>query len=298
MKRDDCQDENQFDGRTYLYIRTHPEDNGYEPLPDGLPFWVSPDISIITPNGARGTEAIAGQVNYIEVIVTNNGGIIATDAFVEVFYGGPATGFVSTTAQKIGSQFVTVQGYSTSTVRIPWVPLPSQEGHLCLTARVSLLMPPDTFRDANTFDVRGDRHVAQRNIHIIKIKSSTDFSFDFNLVNPFVDLGEELILQTRFINANQIKDSVNEALGCCFTNFSNELFGQIKLEIEGKPTEINEKGECYVYIPHKSLIMARINVKRFEEVDNSCGKLHLLEIKLIAPRIESPIGGLWLLINP
>ncbi|PFS28822.1 hypothetical protein COK47_22890 [Bacillus cereus] len=297
MRREDCHEENPYDGRTYLYIRTHPDDIGQEPLPAGLPGYVSPDISIINPDGSKGTEAIAGMQNYIEVIVTNNGGIIANDALVEVFYGEPATGFIPTMSQKIGSGYVTVQGYSTASIEIPWIPLHSQTGHLCIIARVSLMMPPDTFRDPNVFDVYGDRHVAQRNISVINLNGESNFSFDVNLVNPFENSGE-LIFRARFINANSIKRSVDKALGCCFINFSEELFGQIKLEVDEQIRELDENGECYVYVRELTSRKVKIHVQKFNDIANSCEQLHLLEIQLIDPSEQSQLGGLWLLIRP
>ncbi len=46
---DDEEHKGEFDGKTFLYIRTNPADDGTEPLPSGLPCWISPDITIIQP---------------------------------------------------------------------------------------------------------------------------------------------------------------------------------------------------------------------------------------------------------
>jgi hypothetical protein len=83
--------EDEFAGRTYLYIRRYPEDTGINRLPYPAPGWTSPDISIIKPDGERGDEVVPGMENQIEVIISNNGGIIAKDALVEVFYSGPSS---------------------------------------------------------------------------------------------------------------------------------------------------------------------------------------------------------------
>ncbi|MDC7783210.1 hypothetical protein [Priestia megaterium] len=304
----ECHDEDPFNGRTYLYIRRHPDDYGLEPLPVGLPGYISPAISIITPDGVRATEVVPDGKYEIEVVVTNSGGIIATDAFVEVFFSGPTTAFIPIIANKIGHAFVTVQAHSTASVRIPWRPLPSQSGHLCLTARVSLIAPPDTFKDPNTFDVYQDRHIAQRNINVINLKGEQDFSFDFDLVNPLpLENTGELILQTRFANVDEMEDTINQALGCCFSHFSNSSFGEISLEIDENKQELDEEGRCGVYIPDNVVKKARLIVKGLKEDSNPCKLLHLLEVKLIQPELQNDsdetmhdhsIGGLWVIINP
>ena len=101
-----------FEGRIYLYIRRHPLDTGAEPLPAHLPTWTSPDIMVIRPDGTRGLEAIAGQLNKVEVTVTNNGGLIAGNAYVDVFFADPATVIIPATATLIGGDYLSVYGYS------------------------------------------------------------------------------------------------------------------------------------------------------------------------------------------
>lgn len=287
----------QFKGRTYLYIRRYPDDYGIDALQAGTPGWASPDISIIAPDGTRNSEAISGKENHIEVIVTNSGGINATDALVEVFFGGPTTGFVPNNAQKIGSQFITVQGYSTQSVRIPWVPSASQAGHLCLTARVSLNMPPDSFPDPNSFDVYGDRHIAQRNIHVIELAGKTDFTFEFNLVKPKLNHGAEIVFQAQFVNGSKIESTLNKVMGCNHLHFSDDVFGKINLELKGRIFEAKPDG-VWISIPECSPLKATLHIKGFKDIDNSCGHLHLLEVKLIDPSSNMLLGGLWLIINP
>lgn len=293
----ECREGDEFEGRTYLYIRTHPEDQGVEPRPANMCCVVSPDITIIQPDGTKGNEAIAGKVNHIEVVVTNKGGIDANDAYVEVFFGGPSTGFVATLAQKIGSVYVTIQGYSTSTARIPWVPLESDSGHLCLTARVSLVAPPDTYRDPSLFDIYNDRHLAQRNCHVVDLGGEKNFSFEFNLINPDRDNNGELMLQVKFINARHMEDTVNGVLGSDFAHFSNTLLGKIRVEVNGEEARSREPGMYSVYVPHNSLQKAKLYVEVFDEYDDMCQELHLLEVRLITYNYIT-IGGLWLIIKP
>jgi hypothetical protein len=96
-----------FKGRTYLYIRDHPLDTGAEPLSANLPWWVSPDITIIRPDGTHGL-AIAGQLNKVEVTVTNDSGLIAGNAYVDVFFADPTTVIMPATATLIGGGYLTI----------------------------------------------------------------------------------------------------------------------------------------------------------------------------------------------
>ncbi|MEC0128481.1 hypothetical protein [Paenibacillus pabuli] len=289
-----CPDEDIFEGQTYLYIRTHPDDNGIEPRPSDMLCAVSPDIIIIKPDGTRGDEGVAGERNHIEVIVTNGGGIPANDAFVEVFYGGPTTGFVATLAQMIGSQYVTVQGYSTSSIRIPWVP--TETGHLCLTARVSLVSPPDMYRYPDQFDIPRDRHLAQRNIHIIELKQESSFTFDFDLVNPTIENNGELLLEVQFINVSDKEDIINRALGSHFAHFSDRLFGNINLTVNGQEPHRRDSGVYSVYVPKDKPQKARIFVEKSIDTNEKCDKLHLLEVRLLEYN-RRVIGGMWIVIN-
>src|SRR5574341_499974 len=164
--------ENEYERRTYLYIRDHPLDNGTEPLPAGLPCWVSPDITVIKPDGTRGLEAVANQVNQVEVTVNNSGGINAVNAYVDVFFGNSATGFTPATAVFIGGNYLTIPSYGKQPITFSWMPAASYTGHGCLLARVSLIIPADTYVDPNVFNVPGDRHVSQRNIEVSTVPNS------------------------------------------------------------------------------------------------------------------------------
>lgn len=177
-----------FEALTYLYIRTNPSDDGTEPLAAGLPGWISPDINIIS-NAAPAPApdsgiAVAHQVNTIEVIVTNAGGVAANNAFVECFECSPSTGFSPASSTFIGSGFLTIPGTQTNRLQLNWTP--QHSGHICLLARVGLMFPPDVFRDPSIFDVYGDRHVAQRNVHVDEVRGPSQ-QFTFLVVNPFAE---------------------------------------------------------------------------------------------------------------
>jgi len=185
--RDEPPDDGRFEGRTFLLIRDDPVDTGVEPLPAALPGWLSPDIVVVKPDGTRGGEAIVGRQNGVEVTVHNRGGIDAVDAEVEAFVCGPSTGWTPTTAMSVGSGFLTIPAYTPAALLFPWTPGVALAGHNCLMARVRLLIPPDTYLNPLVFDVRGDRHVAQRNIEVlteVAVDGAQAFGFRFLVADP------------------------------------------------------------------------------------------------------------------
>ena len=171
----------EFEGRTYLYIRTNPADTGAEPLAAGLQFWTSPDIWIVKPGGAVGGQAVPNQVNQVQVTVTNAGGIPAIDALVDAFVADPSLVITPTTATLIGSGYLDVPAYSAATASFPWTPTASDAGHRCIVARVSLVLPPDTYLNPLAFEVVQDRHVAQRNIQVLEVAQGKMLIFPFML---------------------------------------------------------------------------------------------------------------------
>ena len=166
--------------------------------------------------------------------VTNKGGIPAIDAYVDAFVADPSTSFTPVTATPIGGTFVSVQGYSGASVSFPWVPGASEAGHRCLLARVSLVVPPDTYLNGAIFDVVGDRHIAQRNIHVVALSGAQkSLSFSFALVNP---LGKdaEFALQAREVKLGRGADVVRAALGCAFTPGAAAPLAAVKLAVDDR----------------------------------------------------------------
>lgn len=208
-------DEGEYPDATHLYIRTNPADDGSEPLAAGLAFWQSPDIVIIKPNGSRGTEAVADAVNQVEVTVTNDGGIPATDAFVDVFFGDPSTVMTPATTTLIGGGYVSIPAISTASATFPWTPSQPDAGHRCLLARVSLVIPPDTYVNGTLFDVTNDRHIAQRNIHVVAMTSGQKaMSFSFRIANPNFEESTLFTIQSAQIRRKDPGRLLTLSLGC------------------------------------------------------------------------------------
>jgi hypothetical protein len=180
-----------FDAKTFLYIRTNPLDNGDTPLNPSLAGWISPDLNIISNPTDTGI-AIKGVNNQVEVIVTNAGGIQVNDAFVDCFIADPTTAFTPFNASLIGSSYIDIPSYSTNNTIYNWIP--TMEGHHCLLARASLIIPSDTYSNNLIFDVTGDRHIAMRNLHIISLTAESR-AFGFLTANP---LGNDVEIELEF----------------------------------------------------------------------------------------------------
>ena len=184
---DPGKEEGEFDGRTFLYIRDTGSDDGTAALAPGVPFWISPDIVPTPPGGSPGGPAQAGVVNDLRVSVTNAGGVTAHNAQLELFLADPSTAFTPATADPLANTSVTVPGYNVTDLSLPWNPTASQAGHKCLLARVSSVLTGDAVANPGVFDVPGDRHVAQRNVHVLPMIEAKKTGFSFLVTNPLLE---------------------------------------------------------------------------------------------------------------
>ncbi|HEX8693642.1 MAG TPA: hypothetical protein VF746_14560 [Longimicrobium sp.] len=227
-----------FVGRTWLYIRDHPGYAGDEPLPAGVPGWMSPDVLVQKPDGTLGCEAVADQQNKVHVTVNNGGGVDARDVYVEVFISAPSTAFTPAATTRVADGYLTVPGYSRATIVFPWTPTGAQAGHRCLAARACLLHPPDSYRDCTVFDVAGDRHVAQRNLHILAAPSpAAELSFPFQVGNPGPTAIATRVV-AREVRTPERTAALRQALGTPFVQFAGAPLGGITLA----PAEPAEPG--------------------------------------------------------
>lgn len=322
---DDRHDENpdkpppdgEFDGTTRLFIRTHPADDGSQPLASGLPFWTSPDISIVRPGGAVGGEAVPLEVNQIRVTVTNGGGIPAVDAYVEAFVADPSTLITPATATFIGSGPVTVQAYMQETIDLPWTPQAGDTGHRCVIARVSLVFPLDTYTDPTVFDVIGDRHVAQRNIQVLEIPAGKAMTFRFLLGAELEGRGRALVRaveRTHEMDARELAraggcvgglPAVMPLAGLGVRALSGrEALGRpslagdvnVSLGITRRAEDLPREREL-----RADLLQAkhpRIGAVTFEvSPDDEAGRLHAIDVVQLDDATGEPLGGLTFIVR-
>jgi hypothetical protein len=161
-----------------LFMRANPGDLGIRPVVG--PFWESPDIFIlagVTPAHAPpkpptlGQTAIANKPNTIYAHVWNFGNAKASEVIVEFYWCDPSLGINPGSVHLIAQTEIALgakgSGWSHKLVKCPeaWTPTFLNGGHECLLVRV--WDNPSDLPGEPKFDAAINRHVAQRNIHVI-----------------------------------------------------------------------------------------------------------------------------------
>jgi hypothetical protein len=162
-----------------LVMRANPGDKGARPVA-GV-FWESPDIFLapgVKPGDAPeipsplGATAKAGQHNTVYAHVWNQGFGPARMVIVEFWWANPTIGVNAAGAQPIGVAltWLAPKGCpgSHKVVKCPesWDARYVNDGHECLVVRFFDLGSSDGLAEP-VWDASQNRHVAQRNIHVI-----------------------------------------------------------------------------------------------------------------------------------
>ena len=166
----------------YLFMRANAADLGKRPITNA-PFWESPDIVVlagvmpvmappIPPKDKLGDVALAGEPNTLYAHIWNFGKAGAHEVLVEFYWCDPSLGITAGSVRLI-AQVMTSLGHKGSgkchrVVKCPeaWSPAFLNGGHECLLVRV--WDNPSDFPGEPKFDASWNRHVAQRNIHVVK----------------------------------------------------------------------------------------------------------------------------------
>jgi hypothetical protein len=166
----------------YLVIRAFGGDHGARTL--SVPFWESPDI-FIAPNliaeaaplipTTRAGLAQAGAPNTLWAHVWNLGLAPVFNARVEFYWCDPTVGISSGASNLIGVAHVDLgdrnSGRAHTIVKCPtsWVPTFLNGGHECLIVRC--FEPLTDPLGPDPWAAWDDRHVGQRNIHVVDASS-------------------------------------------------------------------------------------------------------------------------------
>jgi hypothetical protein len=148
----------------WLLIRYRSDDLGLRPTAPGDPFWASPDVWVESSDPAG--QPVAGEPNYVVARVFNLGYLDAAPTKVDFYWGNPAIGLAAADMHLIGTEWVEVPALQTAVVKCqaPWVPDFVNNGHECVMVNCSnhildpIILP---------FQPKLDRHVGQRNLHVL-----------------------------------------------------------------------------------------------------------------------------------
>ena len=154
-------------------------------IPDGNPWWLSPNLWTVPGNDPNGPEGIpiAGQTAYLWARVTNNGTSSVNDATVRFYWADPSVGFDRNTANLIGTSNVSLNAGETQDVLclVPWIPVFVNDGHECILGE-AFHATLDPLPMTPVFNVPTDRHVAQRNLSVV-MTANKMFSLAFEVFN-------------------------------------------------------------------------------------------------------------------
>lgn len=170
-------------------------DVGLRPIPPGEPFWVSPDIWVESsdPYG----NAVAGEENFVHARIFNLGKATSAPTQIDFYWADPSMGLGPSNMVHIGTEWQEIEAHSARDIRCnkAWVPQFLNNGHECLMVNCSnpmMLQPGQTYNFAPTFDPiklpfqpQLDRHVAQRNIHVVQGKGGQMVKFSVFVNNLF-----------------------------------------------------------------------------------------------------------------
>ncbi len=166
----------------FLLVRYAPTDTGARPVPPGSPFWISPDIWVESsdPSG----NPVAGQPNTMVARVFNLGAFQASPVQVDFYWGDPSLGLTPASMHLIGTAWTDVPSLSSVVVPcpVPWVPVIVNDGHECAIVNVSSWLADPIVAP---FDAVADRHVGQRNLHVVEPAAAQAEMYSLQITNPF-----------------------------------------------------------------------------------------------------------------
>jgi hypothetical protein len=190
----------QDDGRRphvtpWLLIRYMLADLGLRPIPPATNFWTSPDIWVESSDPLG--NPVAGEANFVHARIFNLGAFDAAPVRVDFYWGDPSLGLGPGTMIRINppdkAEWVEVKSMQYVDVRCntAWVPVVVNGGHECLMVNCTCpILDPIT----HPLECRLDRHVGQRNVHVVEAPAGTSFKFFVNLHNTLAFGGRARIV--------------------------------------------------------------------------------------------------------
>ena len=164
----------------FIVLRHGAGDTGARPLAPGTNFWNSPDVFVVSSAGAN--VPVAGEPNRMFARVNNWGIKDAAGVIVRYWWCNPSLAITELNAHLIGTAQAFVPSNYSVVVECPtpWIPIIENGGHECVFAEAWV---PFFDPIAAPLDPVSDRHVCQRNLHVIEVAQGAPFSFDMEVAN-------------------------------------------------------------------------------------------------------------------
>lgn len=205
-------DEGRGRDATWLYIGYNAADDGTRPIvPSTTDWWDSPNVWVKNSKGINVPEA--GEINQVFAQISNGGLQDASGVFVNFYWANPSLAITETTAHLINSSPVFVPLVPNQSSAIvpcpdPWVPVIENQGHECLVAEAwipsfdDLLYPHPAPLDPVT-----DRHVGQKNLHVVQANAGQAFQFSLEVAN-ISTLAQEIIVAFRSLSFEEVSQAL------------------------------------------------------------------------------------------
>jgi hypothetical protein len=164
----------------WLVLRCDDDDLGIRPLPATTPFWVSPDIWVQSSDPLG--NPVAGEENTLVARIFNLGALTAAPVKVDFYWADPSLGLGPSTMHPVGTAYVEIPalGHAEVPCPTPWVPVDVNGGHECVLVNSSnWVLDPITA----PFSPTVDRHVGQRNLHVVTAPSGGQVQLSLKIGN-------------------------------------------------------------------------------------------------------------------
>jgi hypothetical protein len=252
-----------FQLSTYIYIRSYDGDVGDRPIPGDICYWLSPDISFyrIQNQPLSLSEMRIGNDYVVEVKVINRSLMMSRAVIVELYLANPFIGQYPfhpiwnspQGAKYIGTNIFPMGGHSQNSTTFYYAPTPDTIGHRCLFARAFSLPTCDYSSDWQSFNPVTDRHVAQRNLDIVK--QLVIWPFDIFAFSKGKRMEYELTLKVSDKNIKKLDIPILKKFNLLTKQVNTKLFalahlGAIPLGIENEHVKPEDIDKIRPEMPH------------------------------------------------
>lgn len=184
----------------FLVLRYASGDSGSRSLPAGTVFWHSPDVWVCGSQGMN--QPVAGEANRMFARINNLGRMDAGWVHVRFWWANPSLAITEANANLVGTADVHVPSGQSRVVECPtpWVPVMENGGHECILAEA---WAPELDPLIAPLDPVTDRHVGQKNLHVIQVANGKSFRFVLEAMNISPTM-QEVMVHARALTVEEV----------------------------------------------------------------------------------------------